>query len=69
MTPYEAVYGVPLPRLLSYIPGTTRVEAVDEELRTRQQILTLLQQNLHQAQQRMKHYASLKRIERNFDVG
>lgn len=32
MTPFEAVYGVPPPRLLSYIPGTTRVEAMDEVL-------------------------------------
>jgi hypothetical protein len=49
MTPYEAVYGVPLPRLLTYVPGTTWVEAVEEELRTRQQILILLQHNLQQA--------------------
>ncbi|XP_062166950.1 uncharacterized protein LOC133873232 [Alnus glutinosa] len=33
MTPYEVVYGVPPLRLLSYVPGTTRVEAVDDVLR------------------------------------
>jgi hypothetical protein len=49
MTPYEAVYGVPPPRLLSYVPGTTRVEAVDEVLRNREQILTLLKQNMQHA--------------------
>jgi len=69
MTPYEAVYGVPPPRLLSYIPGTTRVEAVDEVLRNRKQILNLLQQNIKQAQQRMKKFADLKRTEREFEVG
>ena len=28
-TPFEALYGVPPPRLLDYIPGTTKVDAVD----------------------------------------
>jgi len=69
MTPYEVVYGVPPPRLLSYVPGTTRVEAVDEVLKPRQQILVLLQHNLHQAQQRMNRYADLKRTERSFEIG
>jgi hypothetical protein len=45
MIPYESVYGVPPPRLLSYVPGTTRVEAVDEVLRNHEQILHLLQHN------------------------
>jgi hypothetical protein len=61
--------GVPPPRLLSYIPGTTRVEAVDEVLRNREQILNLLQQNIQQAQQRMKKFADLRRTEREFEVG
>jgi hypothetical protein len=49
MTPYEAVYGVPPSRLLSYVPRTTWVEAVDEVLRNREQILHLLQHNIKQA--------------------
>lgn len=69
MTPYEAVYGVPPPRLLSYVPGTTRVEAVDEVLKSRQQIIVLLHHNLHQAQQCIKRYADLKRTERSFEIG
>jgi hypothetical protein len=69
MTPYEAVYGVPPLRLLSYVPGTTRVEVVDEVLRNREQILQLLQHNIKQAQQRMKKYADLKRTERELKVG
>lgn len=40
MTHFEAVYRVPP---LSYIPGTTRVEAVDEVLPNHEQILNLLQ--------------------------
>jgi hypothetical protein len=68
MTLSEAVYCQPPPRLLSYIPGITKVDAVDDLLRSREQILILLQQNLQQAQQRMKKYADL-RSERTLEVG
>jgi hypothetical protein len=44
MTPFEVVYGLPPPRSLTYVLGTTCVEAVDEVLRNCEQILTLLQQ-------------------------
>ena len=36
VTPFEALYGYPPPRLLDYIPGTTSVEAVDDHLQKRQ---------------------------------
>ncbi|KAL6340300.1 hypothetical protein AAG906_040737 [Vitis piasezkii] len=39
MTPFEAVYDIPLPSLLAYIPGTSRVQAVDEYLCDRDAIL------------------------------
>lgn len=29
LTPFEAVYGIPPPKLLSYVPGTTKVNAVE----------------------------------------
>jgi hypothetical protein len=69
MTPFEAVYGVPPPRLLSYVLGTTRVQAVDDLLRNREQILKLLQHNIKHAQQRMKKYADIRRTERTFKLG
>ena len=31
-TPFEAVYGTPLPTLLTYVPGTLRIQAADENL-------------------------------------
>jgi len=46
MTPFEAIYGLPPPRLLTYVPGTTLVEAVDEVLCNHEQILAILQQNM-----------------------
>jgi hypothetical protein len=62
MIPFEAVYGI-LP------PGTTKVAIVDEVLKSRGEILALLQYNLQHAQQRMKKYADLRRSERTLEVG
>ena len=36
LTPFEALFGYPPPRLLDYIPDTTKVDSVDVHLRTRQ---------------------------------
>ena len=56
-SPFEAVYGVPSPSFLSYIPGTARVQAVDEYLQDRDEILKELRHNLRMAQDRMKSHA------------
>lgn len=53
MTPYEAVYGRTPSDILSYTLGTASNALVDSEL-SRDQILKELQQNLQQAQKRMK---------------
>jgi hypothetical protein len=69
MTPFEAVYGIPSPNLLTYIPGTSRVQAVDEYLRDRDTILHDLRHNLQMAQNRMKCQADQHRREVTFNVG
>ena len=69
MTPFEAVYGIPPPHLLTFVPGTSRVQAVDEYLRDRDTILRELRHNLSLARQRMKIQADLKRREVSFEVG
>ena len=69
MTPYEAQYGFSPPRLIDYVPGTTPVTAVDSILNSRQHILTLLKQNLVDAQARMKRQSDLHKTERVFKVG
>ena len=46
LTPFEALYCYPPHRLLDYIPGITMVGAVNEHLKSRQQVLSLLKQNL-----------------------
>ena len=69
MTPFEAVYGILPPRLLAYVPGTSRVQAVDEYLRDRDAILRELRYNLLQAQNRMKCQADQHRRDASFAVG
>ena len=68
-TPFELVYGRPPPQLLPYEAETTAVQAVDAELRNREHVLALAQENLRKAQIRMKNYADKKRTEREFEVG
>ena len=69
MTPSEALYGFAPPRLLDYILGTTKVDILDVHLQTRQQLISLLKQNLVAAQERMKAIANKHRTVREFVVG
>ena len=47
---------------------TTRVAAVDEVLRSREESLALLPHNVQHDQQRMKKYVDLRRSERTLDI-
>jgi hypothetical protein len=69
VTPVEAMFGYSPPKLLAYLPGTTLVEAVDIQLKQREQVLQLLKENLQRSQNRMKRYADLRRTEREFKAG
>jgi hypothetical protein len=55
-TPLELVYGRPPPPMLAYTPGTTRTEAADAMLRSRDEMLAKVRQRLLQAQQLAKKY-------------
>ena len=54
MTPFEAIYGQETPSVLSYLPGASKVQAVDLTLTAREAILCTLKENLVMAQNRMK---------------
>lgn len=54
MTPFEAVYGIPFPNILNFIPSTSRVQVVDDCLHDRDAILPELCRNLRLAQEQMK---------------
>ena len=69
MTPFEALYGFSPPQLALGPYLQSRVDAVGEYIRERQQLDNMLKQNLKQAQERMKKYADEKRSERDFSEG
>eukprot|EP00253_Pinus_taeda_P011014 PITA_11014 len=69
MTPYEAVYGQLPPSPTSYLKGCSKVQAVDQLLQHRANMLAHLQENLHQAQNRMKQQVDQHRSERQFQEG
>ncbi|KAK9230741.1 hypothetical protein WN944_023713 [Citrus x changshan-huyou] len=69
ISPFEAVYGIPPPTLLSYVPGTTHIPAVDETLRDRDSILKDIRRNLVVAPNRMKTQSDHHRREVVFTVG
>lgn len=65
-TPYEIVYPLHLP----YLPGETKVEAVDRSLQKREEMIRVLQFHLRRAQDRMKASGRFKeRSDRQFAVG
>ena len=68
MTPYEAVYGYPPLVLLPYTPHSSPVQEVGMVLCNRDQILHILQENLHMARNRMKQQANQHCSERTFQV-
>ena len=69
LTPYETLYGIPPPKLIDYIFGLTKAEAMESYMSTRAQILEVLKQNLIIAQERMNFQADKHRSERSFEVG
>ena len=66
MTPFEAVYGQKPPSVLSYLPGASKVQAVDLTLTDREAILRTLKENLVMAQNRMKKQVDQGRSECQF---
>jgi hypothetical protein len=69
MTPFEEVYGQKPPSVLSYLLGTSKVQAVDQTLTVREDILRTLKENLVMAQNRMKKQSDQGRSECQFAEG
>jgi hypothetical protein len=69
MTHFEAVYGQKPPSVLSYLPGVSKVQAVDQTLTIQEVILCTLKENLFMAQNCMKQQADQGRSERQFEEG
>ena len=69
MTPFEVVYGHNPPLVLSYLPGVSKVQAVDQTLTVREAILCTLKENLVMAQNCMKQQTDQGRSECQFAEG
>ncbi|KAL6187997.1 hypothetical protein ACLB2K_039392 [Fragaria x ananassa] len=69
MTPFQALYGYEPPAVRTYVPGSTAVDSVDQQLKSRDELLALLKRNLIVAQARMKMQYDRKHVERSFEVG
>ncbi|KAI5444467.1 hypothetical protein KIW84_012918 [Lathyrus oleraceus] len=68
-SPFEVVYGRKPQVLVHFLEGETRVEAVAQELRDRDEALRQLKTNLLKAQEHMKYQADKRRKEVKFEVG
>lgn len=68
-TPFKLVDGCDPPRVFSYIPGTSKVDAVDIELCARDQLLAEACDKLLLAQTRMKRVYDDGHCEVHFEVG
>ncbi|TYK16028.1 uncharacterized protein E5676_scaffold32G00230 [Cucumis melo var. makuwa] len=68
-TPFQAVYGRPLPPLISYGDKKTPNDEVETMLKERDLAISALKENLTIAQNRMKKFADSKRRELKFKVG
>uniref|UniRef100_A0A2N9I5B5 Chromo domain-containing protein n=1 Tax=Fagus sylvatica TaxID=28930 RepID=A0A2N9I5B5_FAGSY len=69
LSPFEALYGYLPPRLIEFVPGLTRVAAVEDLLEHRQQVVGLLEHNLKSMRKKLgklspKFYEPYKVIQR-----
>ncbi|XP_024033508.1 uncharacterized protein LOC112095635 [Citrus clementina] len=69
MTPFQALYGRPLPSIPMYSIGSSPVHEVDHALQTRDELLWQLKSNLIAAANRMKQTADKKRRDVEFKEG
>ncbi|KAL5560775.1 hypothetical protein UlMin_036986 [Ulmus minor] len=69
MSPFQALYGRPPPMIPHYQLGSSPVHEVDQNLASRNDLLTQLKLNLHQASNRMKQIADSRRRDIEFNEG
>ena len=69
LTPFQALYGIPPPIHVPYLPGDSPVAAVDRLLQEKEDVIQVLHHQLSKNQQRMKQLANRHRSERQFQIG
>nr|GEV25664.1 hypothetical protein [Tanacetum cinerariifolium] len=65
----RALYGLPPPLHIPYIPKDSGDKEVDELMRDREATMNVLKQSLHKAHNRMKQQADKHQTEREFSMG
>ncbi|MCI29915.1 Ty-3/Gypsy retrotransposon polyprotein, partial [Trifolium medium] len=68
-SPYKITYGKPPPSIPQYLQGISNVEAVDDMLLQRNNMIAVLKQKLLKAQDDMKYFTDKQRREQSFEVG
>nr|GEZ78081.1 hypothetical protein [Tanacetum cinerariifolium] len=68
MTPFEAIYGRSPPSLLDYIVGTSKVDALDDLLQSRTELISQLQSNIRRAQLHIRNQANAHRTDVEFQI-
>ncbi|GAB2276958.1 hypothetical protein Dimus_039216 [Dionaea muscipula] len=69
MTPFQVVYGHSSGDHVPCLVGDSKVEAVNQSLSNREEIIQQLKHHLQRAQNRMKQMADKKRAEMSYAVG
>ncbi|XP_026396413.1 uncharacterized protein LOC113291049 [Papaver somniferum] len=69
ISPFQVLYGYVPPHMAFPTTATTSVDAVESYLKERATMIELLKESLGKAQERMKLYADISRVERSFVVG
>ena len=69
LSPFEVVYGKAPPRLLPFELGSTTNQVVEDEMKSRDFIIKLARENLHETQARIKHFANKNRTNREYMLG
>jgi hypothetical protein len=69
MTPYEPMYGQIPSIIITYLPGTSKVQYIDTMQQVRTTTLAALKDNLHVAQNCMKQQEDQHRLEQVFQEG
>ncbi|XP_076956765.1 uncharacterized protein LOC143632056 [Bidens hawaiensis] len=68
MSPFEALYGIPAPLHMPYIPNNTKIHSIEEWFKQREIKLPALKTNLAKAKNIMKQIADKHRSERDIKV-
>ena len=69
MTPFIALYGYHPPSITSSLKEKSKVQAMEDHIENKQQVLQILKDNLTMAQNHMKQQVDQHHSERSFEVG